>query len=226
MTTPIRDTGIRGFLKWFQQQQPALYKKIAPQLPKAAPAAFSGYMPGGWRVAGLSRDDAVAKLQRMGLGQFDTDDGSGGIDTLPEVTVTGVYTDTSGLDSGINLDTGYTNTDTCTYGATYTPVAVDTSTAANSGPASSSTANAIAAVVSAGSKAYLTVEQQNVQNQIVQTQLQRAAAGLPPLPTSVNSLGIPSISTGSTLDSGGMLLLLGGGLLLAAVLGGTKKKAA
>jgi hypothetical protein len=47
---PIRDTGMRGFLKWAQQEYPpAIYQQIANGIQQHIPQAFSGYMLGGWR---------------------------------------------------------------------------------------------------------------------------------------------------------------------------------
>lgn len=210
MATQITDTGIRGFLKWFQQQQPAIYKAIAPKLPKMVPQAFSGYMNGGWKY-----------MHRVGLGQFDTTDTGTELDMLPEITVEGNYQDLTSMPDYTSTLTPISAGDN--YATLGVPtVAIDTSSAANSGVTNTGVANAIASVVSAGSKAFLTVEQQNVQNQIVQTQLQRAAAGLPPLPTSLTALGVPQASISGTMSSGGMLLLLGGGLLLFAVMGSKK----
>jgi hypothetical protein len=39
----IQDTGIRGYLKWLQRDQPGIYKAIAPQIAQYAPEAFSDY---------------------------------------------------------------------------------------------------------------------------------------------------------------------------------------
>jgi hypothetical protein len=39
----ITDTGIRGYLKWLQQDQPGIYKLIAPHLAQQAPDAFSDF---------------------------------------------------------------------------------------------------------------------------------------------------------------------------------------
>lgn len=39
----IQDTGIRGYLKWLQRDQPGIYKAIAPQVAQYAPEAFSDY---------------------------------------------------------------------------------------------------------------------------------------------------------------------------------------
>ncbi len=39
----IQDTGIRGYLKWLQQDQPGIYAAIAPHLAQQVPEAFSDY---------------------------------------------------------------------------------------------------------------------------------------------------------------------------------------
>lgn len=39
----IQDTGIRGYLKWLQADQPAIYAAIAPHLAQQVPEAFSDY---------------------------------------------------------------------------------------------------------------------------------------------------------------------------------------
>lgn len=39
----IQDTGIRGYLKWLQADQPGIYKLIAPHLAQQAPEAFSDF---------------------------------------------------------------------------------------------------------------------------------------------------------------------------------------
>lgn len=195
--TSVKDTGIRGFLKWFQQVQPDIYKKIAPNLPKQIPQAFSDYTNGGWRVAGLSRDDAVKKLRSMRVGLGDTD-------MLDPITVEASYSGVSDFSDAISpLSFDYND-------ASFSPVSIDTSTAANNGPNYSGLGTALSSIISAASGAYLTANQSNIQNQVVQTQLQRAAAGLPPLPTSLTSLGVPQASIGATLPSGTMLLLLAG----------------
>lgn len=39
----IQDTGVRGYLKWLQQDQPGIYKLIAAHIVQQAPEAFSDY---------------------------------------------------------------------------------------------------------------------------------------------------------------------------------------
>jgi len=86
---------------------------------------------------------------------------------------------------------------------------VDVSTAADSGGTSTSITDTIGSIVKGISTLYLTKQQANIQQQVVNTQLQRAALGLPPLPTSLSNLGVPQVSVG--LSSG-----LGGGLAIGA----------
>lgn len=154
----INETGVRGFLKWYQQAQPGLYKKIAPEVAKHVPAAFTDYHNGHWKIAGLGQSDALQQL---------------------------------------SVDPSLIRAPT-----------VDVSTAANDGAASSSITDTISNIVKGISTLYLTKKQADIQQQVVNTQLQRAAAGLPPLPTSLSNLGVPQVNVGL---SGGM----GTGLVVA-----------
>jgi len=127
----ITDTGMRGFLKWAQEQYPpAIYQRIAGDIQKRIPQAFSGYMLGGWRH--------TARL-------------SGFADTA---------------------------------------ATVDTADAANSTPASPSWSDMISQIIGTATGAYLSVEQQRQQQQIIDSQLQQAQNGGKPLPVSLTSAGI------------------------------------
>ncbi len=57
----IQETGLRGYLKWLQQDQPGIYAKIAPQLVHLAPEAFSDYEQSRamGSLMGLADDDGV-----------------------------------------------------------------------------------------------------------------------------------------------------------------------
>lgn len=57
--TTITDTGPRGFLKWFKQEQPAIYAQIAPELQRRYPQLFSAYMTGGWKLHALADTGAT-----------------------------------------------------------------------------------------------------------------------------------------------------------------------
>lgn len=224
---PILQTGIQGFLLWFQREQPAIYNKIATQLPAIAPKAFSNYNLRVKKKLGAMRARKVAAIingphfttqaNRRALSGFG--DTSGDISyAAPAYTESPVSVDlTSVLSSPV--DVGEINTGdapdintpgTGASGYPYTtgsPVAM----AANSGLTPNPTASAIGSVIGAASQVYMTSQQAALQNSVVQTNLARAAAGLPPLNTSLNSLGVPTVgSTG--LSSTGMLFLLALGI--------------
>jgi hypothetical protein len=94
---------------------------------------------------------------------------------------------------------------------------VDVSEAADSGGKSSSITDTIASIVKGISSLYLTKKQADVQQQVVNTQLQRAAAGLPPLDASIANLGVPQVSVGLSAGTGtGVAIAVGGALLLMA----------
>lgn len=102
------------------------------------------------------------------------------------------------------------------------PAAVDVSTAANSGGGSTSITDTIGSIVKGISTLYLTKQQANIQQQVVNTQLQRAALGLPPLPTSLSNLGVPQVSVGLSSGTGGALAIAAaaiGGIFLFGALG-------
>lgn len=193
--TGITDTGVRGFLKWFKQEQPGVYKKVAPIIAAKLPQAFSGYHDGGWKTAGMSQNQVRAMMNRLaGFG----DDTIPAIDpnTLAPVDVTA---------------------------SLIGPATVDVSQAANSGPASSSLASAIGSIISGASALYMTKQQLNIQQQVVNTQLQRAAAGLPPLPSSLSNLGVPQVAVGLTAGTGAGIALIGGAFLLLMFMGGKRR---
>jgi hypothetical protein len=228
---PITETGVRGFLKWFKREQPALYSKIAPLLPKKVPAAFSNYEAGGYRVAGLSRDDAVTKLNKIYKDSFSRRAGLGRFaDYDPYASMTGSNPNayfSSGITTNYTAQLSTMPSYTASYSSTPTAnIPVDTSTAANNGPSPTSTTNGIANVINAASGLVLSGAAAVTQAQIVSAQLARAASGLSPLNTSLNANGVPTVVSSSTTT-----VLLLGGLALAALLvvsGGSssKKKAA
>jgi len=71
----ITDTGLKGFLKWFQREQPHLYQQVAPALAKKYPRAFGDFnqsvaqdlahrrsMAGMLTFRGLGDDSAVTDI--------------------------------------------------------------------------------------------------------------------------------------------------------------------
>lgn len=193
----ITDTGVRGFLMWLKSPagQPGIYKKVAAQIAAQLPQAFSGYHEGGWKTAGMSKAQINSMMNRLaGFGD----------DTLPAFDPNTL----APVDVTASL---------------IGPATVDVSQAANTGPASSSLANAIGSIIAGASSLYMTKQQLDIQNQVVQTQLQRAAAGLPPLPSSLANLGVPQVAVGLTGATGGILLLGGGAILLFMLMSGKRK---
>lgn len=197
-TATITDTGIRGFLKWFKQEQPGIYAKVAPKLSTSVPQAFSGYHDGGWKLAGLSRQQINAMMNKKfnGLG----DDSSDFIDLSDDLAPVNVTASLIGA-----------------------PATVDVAQAANTGSSSSSIASAIGGIIAGASTLYMTQQQLATQQQVVQTQLARAAAGLPPLPASLSNLGVPQVAVG--LSAGTSTILVIGGAALLLVLMMSSKKA-
>lgn len=103
---------------------------------------------------------------------------------------------------------------------------VDVSTAANSGASSSGLASTISSIVGGISALYLTKQQANIQQQVVNTQLARAAAGLPPLPASLSNLGVPQVQVGLNASTGsGLMIAAGLGLVALLFMMGGRKRA-
>jgi hypothetical protein len=170
----IQETGVRGYLKWLQRDQPGLYRLAAPVIAQRVPEAFS------------DREQSMAMGALMG---FADDTASG--------------TTTFFGDSATPFDS-----------ASVEPAATDVADAANSGAASSGIVGTIKNIISGISQAYLAKSQVDTLNQVNQIQLQRAAAGLPPLNTSTLQLGVPQVNVGLSKGT-----LTGGGVALAVVAG-------
>ena len=224
---PITKTGMQGFLLWFKREQPALYNKIAPQIPKVAPKAFSNYTARRRKLGAIYR--SKFSRHRVGIAGF-------GDYSLPAIYVSAPsaapitvnYTAQLSASplyaSSPSISTDYysslaANPLTTSIDTESTPSPV--ATAANTGVISSATASAVGALIGAAATVAMTNNQAAVQQQAVNTNLQRAAAGLPPLNTSLNALGVPTV-TGSTTDTGTLLLFGGGALLLLMLMGGSK----
>jgi hypothetical protein len=221
----IRETGIRGFLKWLQQAQPAIYAKAAPQITQKVPNAFSDYHAGGWRVAGLTHTQAVAKLNgvhglRSEAGSFGPRAQAGGYSQFgamrSEAVSFGRRAQAGSYSQFGALGLDPTFSMAFDPNSVSAPAPVDVSTAANDGSTSSSLTDMIGGIVKGISSLYMTKQQADIQQQVVNTQLQRAAAGLPPLPTSLSNLGVPQVSVGLSTGTGSALAI--GGALIAAVL--------
>lgn len=189
-------SGVRGFLEWLDDQQPGISAKVKAQLPSKVPGAFSQYHAGGWMTAGMSPSQAAAVTSANTLGAYRR---MGGFGDVTDVSLASV--DTSAITDASTLPS------------------VDVTQAADDTSTSTSITDAISGVVKGISSLYLTKQQADIQQQVVSTQLARAAAGLPPLPTSLANLGVPQVSVGLSTGTG-TALLIGGGLILAIVLFG------
>lgn len=93
--------------------------------------------------------------------------------------------------------------------------------AATEAPPSSSLVSTIKEIANVAAQAYLTREQIQSQQQILNVQLQRAQQGLPPLPIDPTTYGLPQPSIGIDLSSGTTktILYVAGGIALAIALG-------
>jgi hypothetical protein len=207
---PVTETGIQGFLKWLQRENPTAYQQIAPALPAVDPRMFSDYSQSRAQIvrgrAGVA--SMAARAGRMGaLGQAEY---STQIPTLSESDLTpiNVSVDDSTLTVAI-------------------PTNVDTTDAANQGSGTSTASTDwISSAIHGITSLWLTKQQLQTSQAITNLQLQRAQSGLSPLNIGMGANGIPMIS-GSALGGGSTLLLLGGGLLVLFMLmrGGSRRAA-
>lgn len=193
----IQETGIRGYLKWLKQDQPAIYKSIAAHIVTQAPDAFSnleqsramgslmGSTSDGWH-SGPDWSDRPGSYYRWsnpavlanpygnipaGLGAYTSGNEPNGFGSL-------------GDDS-------------------------DVASAANTGSSSASVTSIIGNLVSAASQVFLAKNQSDILKQVNQIQLQRAQMGLSPLDVSSVNLGVPQLQVGlnkQTLTGGGIAL--------------------
>jgi hypothetical protein len=94
---------------------------------------------------------------------------------------------------------------------------VDVASAANSSGPSSSTSSWLSSLINGVSSAYMGYTQAQNQQAIVNAQLQRAQAGLPPLDIAPGANGIPTISV-SSITSSPVLWIAGGALVIGVFL--------
>jgi len=219
---PVTETGMQGFLKWLQRENPQAYQHIAPSLPAMDPRMFSDYNQSRAQIvrgrAGVA--SLAARAGRLGvLGQAEYGN------TLPEFQVNPNAAPASFVLAPSDLAPLNVATDETTL-TVAVPTNVDTTDAANQGSGTSTAStdwisNAIHGITSL----WLTKSQLQTSQAITNLQLQRAQSGLSPLNIGMGANGLPMF--GSSLGGGTSLLLLGGGLLVLFMLmrGGSRRAA-
>jgi hypothetical protein len=213
---PITSTGMKGFLQWYQREQPAVYAQAAPVIQQQLPQVFSGYNQSKRQVvrsrAGLAslerRVSAGGRLPRAmtrlhGLGQclcFESCIAAG----LQSPNVC-LATEEVSCQALCSITVAAPSTTTCVA-----------STANTSAGTSTPTTSAVASIIGGIVGATLVGSQLETANAMTDQQLLRAQAGLVPLNLSMGASGVPLISSTGTSGTGSLLLvlLIGAGLLL------------
>lgn len=213
---PIKSTGMKGFLKWYQREQPEVYKVIADKLPAVAPSVFGAYIASRVRATralgalATKRAKNHTRLMVSGLGQDDS-----GLDLTP-IDVSGDFQAPVSLTAGDLQSVG-----TSDISAVTLPDVADT--AGSSAGTPTTNTSAISNLIAGVTGLFTSQQQLQTAQQITNLQLQRAQAGLAPLNIGMNANGVPTV-TGIASNPMTLLLLLGAGLLL--FLGMGRKKAA
>ncbi len=235
---PITKTGVQGFLLWFKREQPALYNKIAPSIPKVAPKAFSNYTARRKKLGAIYRSQF--SRHKVGVGRL-SDYSSYSLSpiyvTAPSVSpITVDYTSQLTAPSYASYAASPTvdyssqlasNPITTSVGAGAAPtLSSPVASAANTGSIGTGVTSAIGSLIGAAAAVVMNNQQAAALQSAVNTNLSRAAAGLAPLNTSVNSLGVPTVTSTGSMSSGTLLLLGGAAILAVMLLGGGSKKTA
>jgi len=219
--TPILATGIKGFLLWLKQQQPGIYVRVAPQLPKLVPEAFTATNRQTMGRLRAIYKSGLAHRSPQRLGQYCapiTVDYTAALTqpiTYESFAPTVSYASLSAPVCVGPICPGATPTLTC--GATVN-TGTDVANAANSGNASSGTTAAIAQAVNAVANTVLTAQEAATLASVISSQLKNAQSGLSPSPVNTGNLGIPTVETPTTSSSTSLLLLGLAGLAAWAVL--------
>lgn len=195
MTAIITSTGAKGLLQWIKATQPEFYAYLSPRLIQAAKG-----------LSGLRGLDCLPpmKMGSMGDAYSNAYFYSSYASMAPPITST----------SDLNMSNpGFQD-------LTIAPSTTDAATAATSAPASPGLAQAIGAIAQGYSSATLTAAQVSANNTLLQTNLQRAQQGLPPLSMATASTGLTSLTSNSGL------LLLGLAAAVALAMGSKKSSSA
>jgi hypothetical protein len=210
MQPPITDTGVKGFLKWLQRDQPVIYARVAPALPTVAPRAFSGYAKRMRTLRGIYRGSYTRPSQA--LGQYSDYTSAAGSSTYASTPVTVNYSSQLSAPISYQGDPAYTT-------PTPSSVPIDTGStsgagsianAANSGSSTASTVGAIGSAISSVASQLLSAANMSALMNLVSAQLGKAQAGTSPSNVSSKSLGIPTAGATSTTTILVLLALVGG----------------
>lgn len=217
---PITETGMKGFFKWFQREQPEAYKSVlAPQVSSRYPQVFSDYNQSVTQhIRGLAGEASLIRRLRVrgGMGQITNIADSGlGYGQNPDFTVN--TTSMTGAGSDVpNIE------------MLNTLPAIDTADAANTGAGTpTATTSGISSIISGITGLFTAYNTQQTAKAITNLQLQRAQQGLAPLNIGMNANGIPTITAGLMSGGSGTLLLLGLAAVAALMLfGGMRSRKA
>ena len=223
MAAAITATGVKGFLLWLKQQQPGIYQRVAPSLPKLAPQAFTQHEQklGKLREIYKARSFASRTPQKLGCYcSFAGCDFDSGIDSPITVDyssqlsadfsspVIDYSTSLSQVCAVSCLCPGAAPTLSC---STSSSGGTDVASAANSGTVGTGTANAIGSAINGVASSLLTASQAATLAKIISSQLSSAQAGLTPKPISTSTYGIPTVAAKMS-GTEELLLLLGAGI--------------
>lgn len=240
MATAITATGIKGFLLWLKVNQPGIYAKVAPTLPKLVPEAFTAI-----NKQTLGKLRAIYKsgfrgrsAQRLGdYGDYFT----GSYASYDSAPITTNYTNLSMPYSSYSsyalspcaVSVNYANLSAApcvgpicapdqlscpSYSCPSVNTGADIADAANTGNAAAGTVSAIGSAVNAVAQGVLTVAQAAELAQIVQSQLQNAQSGIAPKNVTTASLGIPTVAATTSKSTSDLILLALAGLAAWAVM--------
>jgi hypothetical protein len=185
----ITAKGTKGLLQWLKTTQPDFYAYLSPQL------------------LALSKKTAMAGLACMrssGMGRF-----SDGYSSYIAYASASPNAPSVMIDAGSNP--GFND-------LVIAPQTTDAVSAASTTPTSQALANTISALANGYTAVTLTGAQVSANNTLLQTNLQRAQQGLPPL-TMQTAGGVTSLTSNSGL------LLVGVAVVAALMLGGKKSAA-
>jgi hypothetical protein len=220
-TGVITATGTKGLLQYLKTYQPELYQKVNPAL--IAYAKQQNTKMGGMRLGTMRGFSALRALAQAKAG--------GGMQGMGSTSGSAYFStlSTGGIDpnTGIDVDS-LTALDLGTITPPAAPdlviaptsAATDSASVASSGATSSGFASIISSIAKGFGTATLTAAQVSANNTLLQTNLARAQAGLPPLTASTGATGLTTLGSPST-----SLLLLGGALLVGLAMMGNSKAA-